>query len=126
MNSSLAQRTRLTLRYVRDLGLIDINSPLRIANPIYRDVLVRWPGPTGNASRGWQLEAFELKVWRDGGVDPLERGLQQLELYLERLGLNKGTLVIFDRRTDALSAAIRTEILQAKTPKGYCVKLLRA
>ncbi|WP_322753410.1 ATP-binding protein [Frankia sp. Cas3] len=29
------------LSYVRDLGLIDVNAPVRVANPIYREVIVR-------------------------------------------------------------------------------------
>jgi hypothetical protein len=60
------------------------------------DVTVRWPHPGG-------VERFviELKVWRDGRADPLAGGLDQLAGYLERLGLDSGTLVIFDRRKAA-------------------------
>jgi type II secretory pathway predicted ATPase ExeA len=90
------------------------------------DILVRWPHPAAAISRDWQREAFELKVWRDGRPDPLTQGLTQLEAYLEKLGLTQGTLVIFDRRKDALPPATRTQISQAQTPKGYAVRLLRA
>jgi len=45
--------------------------------------------------------AMELKVWRDGRADPLAEGLEQLAGYLERLGLESGTLMIFDRRKAA-------------------------
>jgi hypothetical protein len=57
------------------------------------DLCVRWPHPAG--LERW---AVELKVWRDGRPDPLVEGLEQLSGYLERLGLDEGTLVIFDLR----------------------------
>jgi hypothetical protein len=60
------------------------------------DLCVRWPGPSG-VDR-W---ALELKVWRDGRSDPLAEGLEQLSAYLERLGLDEGTLLLFDARTEA-------------------------
>jgi hypothetical protein len=90
------------------------------------DVLVRWPHPAAKTPRDWQREAFELKVWRDGRPDPLEQGLTQLEAYLDRLGINQGTLVIFDRRKEAAPSETRTQISETKTPKGYAVRLLRA
>jgi hypothetical protein len=90
------------------------------------DVLVRWPGPHSKTTRDWQREAFELKVWRDGRPDPLKDGLQQLERYLDGLNLKQGTLVIFDRRKEALPSATRTQISHTQTPKGYAVMLMRA
>ena len=90
------------------------------------DVLVRWPGPNSKTTRDWQREAFELKVWRDGRPDPLKDGLHQLERYLDGLHLKQGTLVIFDRRKEALPSATRTQISHTQTPKGYGVMLLRA
>ncbi|NJL26736.1 MAG: ATP-binding protein [Thermoanaerobaculia bacterium] len=61
------------------------------------DLCVRWPW-AGGVDR-W---AVELKVWRDGDrIDPIERGLDQLTTYLERLGLETGTLIVFDARTQA-------------------------
>ncbi|MEI8027151.1 MAG: ATP-binding protein [Pseudomonadota bacterium] len=90
------------------------------------DVLVRWPGPHSKTTRDWQREAFELKVWRDGRPDPLKDGLHQLERYLDGLNLKQGTLVIFDRRKEALPSATRTQISHTQTPKGYGVMLLRA
>ncbi|HKH48196.1 MAG TPA: AAA family ATPase [Thermoanaerobaculia bacterium] len=60
------------------------------------DLCVRWPHPAG--VERW---AAELKVWRDGRPDPQKEGLEQLSRYLERLGLNEGTLVIFDLRSKA-------------------------
>jgi len=66
------------------------------------DLCVRWPLPTGEVQR-W---ALELKVWRDttpraaGIPDPIEQGLVQLTSYLERLGLDRGYLIVFDTRSD--------------------------
>ena len=60
------------------------------------DLCVRWPH-----SKGMQRWAVELKVWRDGRPDPLADGLDQLADYLDRLGLESGTLILFDLRTQA-------------------------
>ena len=61
------------------------------------DLMVRWPVPGGPPQRF----AVELKVRRDKAADPLEQGLQQLGDYLDRLGLDTGTLILFDLRTEA-------------------------
>lgn len=67
------------------------------------DLCVRWPLPSGEVLR-W---ALELKVWRDttpsgkGILSPVEQGLLQLAEYLERLGLDRGYLIVFDSRSDA-------------------------
>jgi len=74
----------------------------------------------------WQHEAFELKVWADRAGDPLEEGLEQLDRYLSRLHLDRGTLVIFDRRSIALPPSERTSLSQVTSPKGFRVNLLRA
>jgi hypothetical protein len=89
------------------------------------DVLVRWPLPTSRNSSEWQHEAFELKVWRDERGDPLGEGLEQLERYLDGLGLTHGTLVIFDRRTNTAPIAERSGISEAVTKKGYPVTVVR-
>jgi hypothetical protein len=60
------------------------------------DLCVRWPHP-GGVER-W---AVELKVWREGRPAPLPDGLTQLSGYLAQLGLDHGTLVLFDQRTKA-------------------------
>jgi hypothetical protein len=60
------------------------------------DLCVRWPSP-GGVER-W---AVELKVWREGRADPLSSGLAQLAAYLKRLGLDSGTLILFDARKTA-------------------------
>lgn len=62
------------------------------------DLFIRWPRPIGGFDR-W---AIELKVWRDNTpIDPVADGKDQLADYLERLGLERGTLMVFDCRTDA-------------------------
>jgi hypothetical protein len=60
------------------------------------DLCLRWPHPGGI-----QRWAIELKVWRDRRPDPFEEGLTQLAGYLDRLGLDRGTLILFDMRRDA-------------------------
>jgi hypothetical protein len=89
------------------------------------DVLVRWPLPGATHPKEWQREAFELKVWTDGKPDPITQGLQQLERYLDGLGLTHGTLVVFDRRTAAAPIAERSGLSEAKTKKGYQVRVVR-
>jgi hypothetical protein len=90
------------------------------------DLLVRWPYSQGGQRR-LQRHGLELKVWREGEVDPLTRGLEQLDSYLERLGLDEGVLVIFDRRPQhAGSVSARTRFEQAQAPSGRKVTVLRA
>jgi hypothetical protein len=60
------------------------------------DLCVRWPSAVG--VERW---AVELKVWREGRADPLSSGLSQLAAYLKRLGLFRGTLILFDARQTA-------------------------
>ncbi len=62
------------------------------------DLCIRWPRP----EIGFDRWAIELKVWRDNTVgDPVAQGKDQLVGYLERLGLETGTLMVFDCRSDA-------------------------
>jgi hypothetical protein len=62
------------------------------------DLCIRWPRFGGGFDR-W---AIELKVWRDNTPgDPIEDGKDQLVGYLERLGLESGTLMVFDCRSHA-------------------------
>jgi hypothetical protein len=70
--------------------------------------------------------AMELKVWRDGEVDPLDEGLAQLDRYLSGLGLGSGWLVIFDRRSHQLPISERTQATPALTPAGRGVTVVRA
>ena len=90
------------------------------------DLHVRWPYTDSDGKRAWQQEAIEMKVWRDRGKDPLKQGLAQLGGYLKQLGLDHGTLVLFDRRTDALDIEQRTRFEHAVTDEGYDVLVLRA
>jgi type II secretory pathway predicted ATPase ExeA len=69
---------------------------------------------------------IELKVWRTGQADPLTKGLQQLEGYLNRLPPGRGWLVIFDRRSNAVALEKRLQTISAKTPAGSSVTVIRA
>ena len=86
------------------------------------DLLVRKPYGDGLVQR----EAVELKVWHPRKADPLPQGLAQLDGYLDRLGLDTGTLIIFDRRPDAAPVADRTGISETTSPAGRTISLLRA
>jgi hypothetical protein len=182
------------IQFVLDLGLcvFDTQGGLVIANPIYREILLRvltipssaslpqiaptWLTPTGELDPEALLQAFlrfwlqhgepllksapyheiaphlvlmaflhrvvngggtlereyaigrdrmdlclrygivtlgiELKVQRDDRKNQLQRGLEQIDSYLARLGLMSGWLVIFDRRQDVpeLEDRLRTEV----------------
>ncbi|MCF8015137.1 MAG: hypothetical protein K9L65_05460 [Chromatiaceae bacterium] len=69
---------------------------------------------------------IELKVWRDGRPDPLARGLEQLDGYLDGLGLDGGWLVLFDRRSGQPAIAERTNVTEALSPGGRCIQVIRA
>jgi len=89
------------------------------------DLLIRWPYPGPDGRRAWQREAVELKVRADGDADPLAQGLDQLDAYLDRLGLDTGTLAIFDRRRTAPPIHERTIIDTTTSPAGRTITLLR-
>jgi hypothetical protein len=72
------------------------------------DLCIRWPRQ--ERTERW---AIELKVWRDGRPDPLVQGLKQLGNYLERLGLDRGTLIIFDGRSEAKPLPERCSEIEA-------------
>ncbi|MGL5064450.1 MAG: ATP-binding protein [Microcoleus sp.] len=69
---------------------------------------------------------IELKVWRTRKVDPITKGLAQLDEYLARLRQDYGWLVIFDRRdnTPELEERLKTEIHTTQT--GRKVTVIRA
>jgi hypothetical protein len=90
------------------------------------DLFVQWPYATPAGKRAVQRQAFELKVWRPGESDPLVEGLAQLDAYLDRLGLDTGALMLFDRRPAAAPIAERTRFAQATSPAGRPITLLRA
>ncbi|WP_437754561.1 ATP-binding protein [Sorangium sp. So ce1389] len=88
------------------------------------DLLIRFPYKKPDGSRAVQRRAMELKVWRKGQKDPLDQGLAQLDGYLARLRLRRGTLVIFDSRGARPRGGPRFS--EATTPGGRRVALLRA
>ncbi|MPZ28192.1 MAG: ATP-binding protein [Micromonosporaceae bacterium] len=89
------------------------------------DLLIRWPYPDPDGTRSWQREAVELKVWRPQQADPTPDGLRQLDEYLKRLDLDRGTLVVFDRRPGAAPLPERVDESD-RTPSGRPVTVLRA
>lgn len=70
--------------------------------------------------------AIELKVWRDHEPDPLAEGLVQLDRYLAGLALERGWLVVFDRRGAAPRVAERTSSSGATSPGGRSITVIRA
>ena len=68
---------------------------------------------------------MELKVWRDGGRDPLNEGLAQLDQYLSGLGLDTGWLVIFDQRSGLPDISERTTTESATSPSGRAITVIR-
>jgi hypothetical protein len=70
--------------------------------------------------------AIELKVWREGEPDPAAQGLEQLDPYLAGLGLDRGWLVIFDRRPGLPRLSARTVAESTRTNSGRSVRLVRA
>ncbi|MDF5725124.1 MAG: AAA family ATPase [Rhizonema sp. PD37] len=69
---------------------------------------------------------IELKAWRDKKGDPFEGGLEQLDSYLARLGVNFGWLIIFDRRSKALAIEERLTTQLTTTRNGRSVTIVRA
>jgi hypothetical protein len=71
---------------------------------------------------------IELKVWRTSQSDPLPKGLEQLEGYLQRLNPSEvvGWLVIFDRRANAPVLEERLQTQVAQTTQGRTVIVIRA
>jgi hypothetical protein len=90
------------------------------------DILVRKPYTDDNGKRALQREAIEVKVRRKNTGDPLAEGLVQLDGYLDRLGLDTGTLLIFDRRPSAVKKHPDPTFSAEHTPAGREVTLLRA
>jgi hypothetical protein len=89
------------------------------------DLLVRWPYRTPDGARALQREAVELKVWKKRDADPL-KGLAQLDGYLDRLSLDSGVLILFDRRPNAAPIPERTQFDKATSPTGRSITVLRA
>lgn len=75
---------------------------------------------------GAERVAIELKVWHDREADPCAEGVAQLDRYLAGLGLDRGWLVIFDRRSHAGRVASRTRVEEVVSPEGRGVTVVRA
>lgn len=88
------------------------------------DLLVRKPYTNPGGKPAEQREAIELKVHRQGQESPLKDGLAQLDEYLTRLGLDTGTLIIFDRRPSALRRHPNPQFTSPTTSGGRRVTLL--
>ena len=84
------------------------------------DLCLRYGGPQPVTM------GMELKVWRDGESDPVDEGLAQLDEYLAGLGLDRGWLVVFDRRSGLPPIAQRTTVEAGATPQGRTVAVIRA
>jgi type II secretory pathway predicted ATPase ExeA len=69
---------------------------------------------------------IELKVWRDKKRNPQADGIEQLESYLGRLGLDFGWLFIFDRRKNALPMEERLSTEVVVTENQYRITVIRA
>jgi hypothetical protein len=74
---------------------------------------------------GSVILGIELKVWRTRQADPLTKGLEQLEGYLDRLKQSSGWLMIFDRRTNVLPLEERMQTELAQTANGQQVMVIR-
>ncbi|MDJ0675541.1 MAG: ATP-binding protein [Calothrix sp. MO_167.B42] len=69
---------------------------------------------------------IELKAWRNKKGDPFASGIEQLDSYLARLGVNFGWLVIFDVRSQALPIVERLSNQVVTTQTGRSVTVVRA
>jgi hypothetical protein len=68
---------------------------------------------------------IEIKVWRTNRADPLTKGLEQLEGYLNRLNQSSGWLMIFDQRKNAMALEDRLSTELAQTATGKQVMVIR-
>ncbi|QNP29840.1 ATP-binding protein [Cylindrospermopsis curvispora] len=75
---------------------------------------------------GKVVMGMELKVWREGKLDPLMKGLIQLDKYLDGLGLDTGWLVIFDRRPGLPPMGERISTEEVISPNGRTITLIRS
>ncbi|MDJ0734291.1 MAG: AAA-like domain-containing protein [Nostocaceae cyanobacterium] len=69
---------------------------------------------------------IELKVWREKKRDPQTEGIEQLESYLARLGLNQGWLFVFDRRKGSLPIEERLSTQIVNTENQRAITVIRA
>ncbi|WP_026412653.1 AAA family ATPase [Actinomadura oligospora] len=90
------------------------------------DLTIRKPYTDENGCRAMQWAAYELKVHNTGEKNPIPGGLEQLDRYLDSLGLDTGTLIVFDRRKNAPPVADRTKVEPVESPAGRKITLVRA
>ena len=66
---------------------------------------------------------IELKVWRDKKGDPQAEGIEQLDSYLARLGVDFGWLFVFDRRSKAppIEERLLTQIVTTNFQRSITV-----
>ena len=69
---------------------------------------------------------IELKVWREKKRDPVTEGIEQLESYLGRLGLDFGWLFVFDRHKNALPMEERLSTQVVVTENQRAITVIRA
>lgn len=62
----------------------------------------------------------------DKSGDPLNEGLEQIDGYLSRIGLDHGTLLIFDRRASVVRDLPAPEFSKVRTPEDRDIILLTA
>ncbi|KRH97252.1 MULTISPECIES: AAA family ATPase [Cylindrospermopsis] len=74
---------------------------------------------------GQVVMGIELKVRREK-LDPLSKGLTQLDKYLDGLGLDTGWLVIFDRRPGLPPMGERISTEEAISPRGRTITVIRS
>ncbi|MEC4818658.1 MAG: hypothetical protein SAK29_36095 [Scytonema sp. PMC 1069.18] len=66
------------------------------------------------------------KAWHNKKGDPQEDGLEQLDSYLARLGVDFGWLIIFDQRSKAPPIEERLTTQITTTKNGRSVTVVRA
>jgi hypothetical protein len=74
---------------------------------------------------GKVVMGIELKVRREK-LDPLTKGLTQLDKYLGGLGLDTGWLVIFDRRAGLPPMGERISTEEVISPGGRTITVIRS
>ncbi|MBO0804845.1 MAG: hypothetical protein J2P25_17450 [Nocardiopsaceae bacterium] len=90
------------------------------------DLIITKPYTDAEGKAAVQHEVIELKVRRQGERNPLKGALAQLDEYLSRLGLDAGTLIIFDRRPSVIRKRPAPETASHQTPEGREITVLTA
>ncbi|MCP2337065.1 ATP-binding protein [Actinomadura rupiterrae] len=90
------------------------------------DLMIHKPYTGADGGRAVQQSAFELKVRTEKTGDQVADGLEQLDRYIDRLGLDTGTLIVFDRRPSAPPITERAGIETVKSPSGRKITLIHA